>query len=304
MPIPMLHKLAKEANVSIEVAEQKWEEAKKQVDKQYPNLKKNSNQYWALVTHITKMMLKPKGKVMSKGIFNVRIATEDNDSTQSAHYETELCFIGHMRYPENLNQADRIVEINQHVIRSNSAKVDGGQIRVRKSHEVFPHNEVKYLTTIKQTIYKGSATQSLETNERVSPLFYEQFSMITENSSSKTRYTFKQKDVVIGVLYDGAMESVKVPYIEYEIDVFTIEEQVSSWVKIDIEIDHLMDYLVHYFQDRGKMTAQDLSIDIPLKHLPIGIENAFLNSTTDEKQKAIIAALYDKSIFGFDFTRE
>ncbi len=58
MPVPALKKLAKEYNTTLDIAEQKWEEAKVITSNEYPDMDKNSDSYWAIVTTITKAKLK------------------------------------------------------------------------------------------------------------------------------------------------------------------------------------------------------------------------------------------------------
>ena len=58
MPVPALKKLAEDNNTTLAIAEQKWEEAKEITSKQYPNIDKSSDSYWAIVTTITKAKLK------------------------------------------------------------------------------------------------------------------------------------------------------------------------------------------------------------------------------------------------------
>nr|DAT28501.1 MAG TPA: Lactose operon repressor [Caudoviricetes sp.] len=56
MPTNTLKALADKAGVDIGTAEKKWNAAKEIADKNQ-NVKKDSNQYWALVTYITKKEL-------------------------------------------------------------------------------------------------------------------------------------------------------------------------------------------------------------------------------------------------------
>lgn len=57
MPSSVVKSFARKTNKSVSEVESKWEEAKKQVDREYPNVKKDSDQYYKLVTSITKSMI-------------------------------------------------------------------------------------------------------------------------------------------------------------------------------------------------------------------------------------------------------
>jgi hypothetical protein len=58
MPVPALKKMASDHHTTLAIAEQKWEEAKEIASKQYPDMDKHSDSYWAVVTTITKAKLK------------------------------------------------------------------------------------------------------------------------------------------------------------------------------------------------------------------------------------------------------
>lgn len=57
MPVASIKKIAKDSGKSIEEVEKIWDEAKSIVDREYPNIKKESNQYYSLVMAITKNMV-------------------------------------------------------------------------------------------------------------------------------------------------------------------------------------------------------------------------------------------------------
>ena len=57
MPNNVVKSIADEAGISVEKAEKHWDEAKKVVDKEYDDVEKESDQYYKLVTSITKNMV-------------------------------------------------------------------------------------------------------------------------------------------------------------------------------------------------------------------------------------------------------
>lgn len=57
MPSNVVKSFARKTGKSVSEVEDKWEEAKKQVEDEYPNIKKDSDRYYKLVTSITKSMI-------------------------------------------------------------------------------------------------------------------------------------------------------------------------------------------------------------------------------------------------------
>lgn len=66
MPVAYVKKLAKEYDMSVEDVEDIWEKSKEIVDKTYPELDKESDQYWALVSSITLQIVKAKSEKQKK----------------------------------------------------------------------------------------------------------------------------------------------------------------------------------------------------------------------------------------------
>jgi len=65
MPVPMIHSLAQKSGKSDAEVEAKWEEAKKQVASEYPDIGKDNDRHWELVASITKKMVGLKETVMT-----------------------------------------------------------------------------------------------------------------------------------------------------------------------------------------------------------------------------------------------
>ncbi len=65
MPVPMIHSLAQKSGKSDAEVEAKWNQAKEQVAKEYPNIGKDDDRHWALVASITKKMVGIKETVMA-----------------------------------------------------------------------------------------------------------------------------------------------------------------------------------------------------------------------------------------------
>lgn len=58
MPNKLVKSYAKKSKKSPSSVEKKWDQAKAQVNKEYPKIKKDSGRYYALVNAITRKMLK------------------------------------------------------------------------------------------------------------------------------------------------------------------------------------------------------------------------------------------------------
>jgi hypothetical protein len=59
-------------------------------------------------------------------------------------------------------------------------------------------------------------------------------------------------------------------------------------VKIDIEIDHLLDYLEDQHPDLGKF-----GLSVKLSSLPLGLEDAISAVTEDETERSAINKFWD-----------
>jgi hypothetical protein len=227
---------------------------------------------------------------------SIDFSVEDNTSTDEMQYESEISLIGYMKNPDKLIEADRTVDMEQYTIRVDRKDGVKGNIRVRKSKEIHPEPDTKYWSTIKNTLEKTYMTLSSETNIEVNSLFFQSFSDIAEMSTHKVRYTFCYKDFAIKVIFKDGEEEAIVPNIEFEVDVFHISGEVSKWVKIDIELDAIKEYLYHhyFFSDYEELI-------ISTDHLPIELVHIFNTNKPTEEEKKIEDALYSKEIFGMNF---
>ncbi len=62
MPTAYVKKLATEYNMTVEEVEKEWEKSKEIVDKNYPDVDKDSEEYWKLVSSITEKIVKAKAQ--------------------------------------------------------------------------------------------------------------------------------------------------------------------------------------------------------------------------------------------------
>ncbi len=301
MPTPYLNKIYKESGIPMLKLEELWNEAKEAANKTH---KESDSGYWGLVTTIFKKKVnsllnsqnKPTLEELSMSLRDLsNFIIEDNNTVADVHLESELCFIGYMNNPAGLTQADRITEINQFVLRVGDKD---NQIRVRQNKQVYPKEDLQYYCTIKKTLSKKQITVASEANERISKTFYENFQNLSNNESSKIRYTFRIKDLDIKVRFKDSEEVVKVPSLDFEVDVYSENSVMHEWVKVDIELDHLAEYIKYTLRDHD-FSLSDCELSIPLDILPINLTNYFNSNMPDtEKEKSIKGALYDKGLFG------
>ena len=214
--------------------------------------------------------------------------------------ETELSFIAYLVNPDSLKAADRISKIKQFMINV-PEKEDSNKshIRVRETQLVYPGNETKHHLTIKTKLYSNVVTASKELTTRISPQFFVYYSTVAESGSFKTRYTFKIKNPTVKFVHNDEVFKAVVPYLNYEVDVFTIDDFISNWVKIDVELDHVLAYIEQYFHELLGIPIENVGIHIDLSDIPCELVGAFNSNVPNDAQKAIKDALYRKEIFAF-----
>lgn len=302
MPLPYLEKISKKNDIPLLELEKIWEDAKETVNKD-PKIKKDSSKYWATVTIVFKNMLKSKFKDISLEDYQMnfneamsQISKEDNNTVGDNHFESEMCLIGYMTNHDGLNQADRIIEIEQYVLPAGKEK--NSEIRVRKANQIYPRIDLQYYITIKHPVNKNIITVSSEVNEKISNVFFMAFYLLSERWIVKTRYVFRMKDVNIKAFWDNKEEIIKIPFLEYEVDVYHDNDDLSfyNWIKIDIELDEVANYIRYYLKDM-KAGIDEVGLYIPTDILPIKPTQVFNSNLPNDEQKKIKDALYKKGIF-------
>lgn len=227
--------------------------------------------------------------------------TFDSDTIMNeVSNETELSFIAYLTDPESLKDADRISKIKQYMV--NVPEKEGSyksHIRVRETSLVYPSNDIQHHLTIKTKLYSNTVTASKELTTKISPQFFTYYSTVAESGSFKTRYTFRIKNPTVKFIYNKEAFVATVPFLNYEVDVFTIENFVSNWVKIDVEIDHVLSYIDQYFHELHGVSVESINVYIDLAELPCKLTGAFNSNVPNDSQKAIKEALYQKEIFAF-----
>ena len=101
----------------------------------------------------------------------------------------------------------------------------------------------------------------------------------------KVRYVFLSTNVTLEL----KGESIVLPEVKFEVDVFVNSQgQRSKWCKVDIELDHLFDYL----EDKHP-EIEAIQLKVALSSLPIKLEDAFSTAEPDEVYKAAEKKLWD-----------
>lgn len=200
--------------------------------------------------------------------------------------EIELCFYAKVTHPEGYKEAADIEEHEQWEFKP-AAKSDGssrGKMRVRKTTR---NGASRFEQTIKLPSGDGGvATGMVEFDTVIEEEVFEAWKKaFGEKGYIKTRYVFISKNVELE--YDG--RTIKLPEIKYEIDAFYNQDgKRGKWVKIDIEIDHLLDYLEDQHPDLGKF-----GLSVKLSSLPLGLEDAISAVTEDETERSAINKFWD-----------
>lgn len=200
----------------------------------------------------------------------------------SGERETELCFYGKVADPSGYDQAIAVEEHEQW-----ERKLDNGsKIRVRKTTK---ENASAYEQTIKSHVKNdaGLVAAHIEHTVDITEAHFEAWrKTVAENGCKKIRYTFLTK-ACKGV-YKG--QEIVIPEHQFEVDVMlTADGQRSAWVKIDVEIDKLLDYLEEHYPGIGK-----IKLSVGLSDLPLKLEKSFEATTTDPEERKIIETFWNQ----------
>lgn len=200
--------------------------------------------------------------------------------------ETEISAYGKIEDPEHLKQAD---QIEKH-IQLEQLLVSGDKIRVRKTTPVRGGPEGvsdTYELTIKCSTPDAAGMKSCqETTQEVDRNFYEQFAKVASRGIVKTRYTFIGKPPVI----KGIDESIVLPPIKYEIDVFTNVKtnEPASLIKLDIELNDILDEL-----KKNGIDTQGVKQKFNLQNLPFSLNGMFAPQNMTAEQKQMLDNFWD-----------
>lgn len=163
----------------------------------------------------------------------------------------------------------------------------GARCRVRK---IIEGDVVSHELTMK---IKSQAGGIVEANEEyTTPInadFFEAFRKVAEKSVVKNRYVFLSEKVELKFDQDGQVQTVVVPNIKYEVDVYQKKDgQPSEWCKIDVEIDSVLKFL-----NENHPELKGMTLKIKVSHLPFEPSGSILVSAATEEQHAFMSDLWD-----------
>ena len=203
----------------------------------------------------------------------------------SKQAETELCFYARIGDVEGFDQA---IDTEHHEQWEHKVKLGEdyrGKTRIRRTER---EGHVKFEETIKLPVESEAVTQGSHeyTISNTEEYFGAWKALFGDKGYKKTRYVFLSKEVML----DHQEESIKLPDIKYEVDVFFDKEgQRAKWCKIDIEIDDILAYLAEHHPEIEKFDTT-----VWLSKLPFKPEDAFSAVTDDEEQKEAIKAFWER----------
>lgn len=189
--------------------------------------------------------------------------------------EQEMVIICKIGDAEGFKQAARIEEQDQLELYLPGK----GRMRIRKTVD---ENGVVYTACIKTLSDPAQQVKSVEeTEEKVSPAFFEAFRNLAEALQTKKRYVFEGEKSII----NAESQEIQLPPIKYEVDVFTKPDgSISEWCKIDIEVTSFYEALKSM---ENPPLEGDIDFVVKVTHLPFKPQMAFmLGACTDEQYQA------------------
>lgn len=195
--------------------------------------------------------------------------------------EIEIIFYAKVSNPEGLKEASNIEDHHQLEARL----MDETKIRVRKTTAVSSSNATSFIFTAKKKKESTQVNDYDEFNSVVDQRFFDTFFQVMEKEIKKRRYYFKHKSITITL--GDVPDPIILDDVGYEVDVFTREGRTYDYVKIEVEINPILDYVNKHYPDL-KSVNMNVKIDnLPFK--PISV--IFPPKATDE-QKAFIDELW------------
>ena len=212
----------------------------------------------------------------------MRLCMENQTGHSKPNVETEVAIYAKMTHSVGLEEADHV----EHHEQLEGPSVDGGRFRCRKT---TIDNDVKYTLTMKVKSkeegiagVRGDHEYDLDIDEG----FYEAFKALSTKRLDKTRYVFHGDGTS---LKDGDPNNVVLPSVKYEVDVFKrADGEDSQWVKIDIELDSIIERLT----EMGK-SLDDMTLSLKVSHLPFKPVGGFIAKQATPEQKQVLDAIWD-----------
>lgn len=165
-----------------------------------------------------------------------------------------------------------------------STRIPGrGKYRSRK---ITDGNGTSFIANVKSEGIGGVVKTSLDEDAAVTAAYFEATRIVADRLSIRDRFVFNGSTA--SFVING--KEILVPPIDFQVDVFhRFDGRECEWVKIDIEIDALLDALRSVSKE-----AQPMDITIKVSHLPFKPQRAFIASpenTTEEL--ALISGIWN-----------
>lgn len=196
--------------------------------------------------------------------------------------ETEVAIYAHMTNIQGLEQANS----KEEHIQLDSEFVTGQRCRCRKTTKPDGSTKIQMTMKVKGEVVAG-IDSSTEYTVDISEEFFEAFKPAAKKMLMKTRYNFVSKDVKMTIA--GSDTEIILPNVIYEVDVFKNQQGGQcEWVKIDVEVDSIMDFMAKNYPD---ITTGSLTLKV--SHLPFQPTDAIIGSTQDPQKKEFLGQLWD-----------
>lgn len=208
--------------------------------------------------------------------------------------ENELTIYARMTDLEGLKQAQSVEHHEQYELKATKDQSGNskGKVRIRKTTigEV-----VNYSMTTKLNQGSSKIDSNKEYTIPIDVEYFNAFKHLCTNGMNKMRYVFPIDKTVLTGISDGQTDlsfAVKKKQACYEVDVFTDPDgNTYSWVKIDIELDAVMDIVTDRVSDDTK-----IKIAAKISSLPFAPKEMFIGRSATEEQKKLMDYLY-KEVF-------
>ena len=165
---------------------------------------------------------------------------------------------------------------------------NGVKCRVRKVQPSSHSKDPKYYFTYKIKDTSQSIDSNFEYTTEVDQAFFEGFRKVADRLLVKTRYVFKSTSVTMSLVQGSEEKKTTIPNVLYEVDVYTKEDgHVSEWVKIDVEVDDIVEHLSEQHPD-----LKDFKLKIKVSHLPFKPMEVTLPDKQDPENQALLDAIW------------
>lgn len=205
------------------------------------------------------------------------VSSED----KKPHREDEIVFYAKMSNPDGLKLASFKEKHEQWEI-----KTQKGKVRVRKTSK--DGLEPTYEMTFKKKSKNAGIDGAIEQTNAIDEATFENFHQIANTGMIKDRYKFPVTSVQIKTA--SGVHDIEISDCFYEVDVFfNPDDTYNLYVKIDLEVNPILDILKEKMPDLGEFNLNVKIMDLPFK--PVDI---IINTNITDENKAQVDKLYEE----------